>query len=322
MSKTRRFSQPVATTQQATQVLSQQRSAEDALHRLPLDHIEQDPGNPRHLGFDPRKGTEGIAADDPEREHKLAHLEAVRELAESIQEHGVIQPIQVYEHGERWRIAHGERRYWGAILADQERIPALVRPKPSRLRLHQFIENVQREDLRPDAYLRNVESLISEHEAVVGTPLEGGAGLARVIGRVERHGQRLWRILHTEDVREGIYRGSIPTLKDADQLIQRYPSENARATAIAYLAENGRLPDPPGPKSAETPAKGKRVGRPRKYVSLGRARRPETLRVVIEAVTRELELDEDLRDMDWQDLNEVQALWDRILKRVEGGKGK
>lgn len=77
--------------------------------------------------------------------------EALRELAESIRRHGLLQPIIVRRLPAGYQLLAGERRWRAARLAGVERVPALVRDEPEaadRLVLG-LIENLQREDLNP-----------------------------------------------------------------------------------------------------------------------------------------------------------------------------
>lgn len=76
--------------------------------------------------------------------------EAITELADSIKEHGVIQPIIVREIGNKYEIIAGERRYKASVLAGMEKIPAIVNNLDDRESAEiALIENVQRQDLTP-----------------------------------------------------------------------------------------------------------------------------------------------------------------------------
>lgn len=75
---------------------------------------------------------------------------ALRELAESIKEHGILQPIVVIAKGDKFEIVAGERRWRAAQIAGLDKIPALVRTLTNQHRLEiALIENLQREDLNP-----------------------------------------------------------------------------------------------------------------------------------------------------------------------------
>jgi len=85
--------------------------------------------------------------------------DALKELASSIREHGVIQPIIVHRIGTNYGLIAGERRWRASRLAGLKTIPALVKDATKRELIEQaLIENIQREDLNPleaaEAYKR------------------------------------------------------------------------------------------------------------------------------------------------------------------------
>jgi len=85
--------------------------------------------------------------DQPRREFDK---EAIKALANSIREHGVLQPIVVTKEGAKYKIVAGERRWRASKEAGKTTIPAIVRSLDSQKRLElSIIENAQREDLNP-----------------------------------------------------------------------------------------------------------------------------------------------------------------------------
>ncbi len=83
--------------------------------------------------------------DQPRKDFKLEELES---LANSIREHGVLQPIVVSKEGKKYKIVAGERRWRAAQIAELTTIPAIVRTLDAQNRLElSLIENVQRQDL-------------------------------------------------------------------------------------------------------------------------------------------------------------------------------
>jgi ParB family chromosome partitioning protein len=83
--------------------------------------------------------------EQPRRDFKQEQLEA---LADSIKEHGVLQPIVVTKEGDKYKIVAGERRWRASKIAGLEKIPAIIRTLDAQNRLEiSLIENVQREDL-------------------------------------------------------------------------------------------------------------------------------------------------------------------------------
>ncbi len=95
------------------------------------------------------------------------------ELAASIREHGVVQPLVVVPRGDSFEVVAGERRLRAARLAGLATVPVVVREKPSDRDMLELalVENLQREDLNPveeaEAYgrLREEFSLTQEQIA-------------------------------------------------------------------------------------------------------------------------------------------------------------
>ncbi|MBF0462222.1 MAG: ParB/RepB/Spo0J family partition protein [Magnetococcales bacterium] len=93
---------------------------------------------------------------------------ALEELAESIREQGVLQPILVRPLGgstDHYELIAGERRWRAAVLVGLEKIPALVRNLSDGESLEvAILENVQREDLNPVEAARGYDLLIREFD--------------------------------------------------------------------------------------------------------------------------------------------------------------
>jgi len=90
---------------------------------------------------------------------KVFNDEKMKELAASIKEQGVIQPVIVHRTGSGYQLIAGERRWRASRLAGLKTIPALVKEATKREFLEMaLIENIQREDLNPleaaEAYKR------------------------------------------------------------------------------------------------------------------------------------------------------------------------
>jgi len=89
--------------------------------------------------------------------------ERLAALAESIKQHGVVQPLIVQQDGDTYRIVAGERRWRAARLAGLETVPVIVRDLSDRQVMEvALIENLQREDLNPIEEAEAYEKLISE----------------------------------------------------------------------------------------------------------------------------------------------------------------
>lgn len=87
---------------------------------------------------------------NPNQPRKNFDPEKLQELAESIRQHGVIQPLVLKPEKDRYLIIAGERRYRAARMAGLKQVPAVVKEVSARELLQlSIIENVQREDLNP-----------------------------------------------------------------------------------------------------------------------------------------------------------------------------
>jgi ParB family chromosome partitioning protein len=95
-----------------------------------------------------------LIAPNPQQPRSSFDGEALRELAESIREHGIIQPLLVSRIGERGNVTYqliaGERRLLAARQAELKRVPVIVKEvTPQALLELALVENLQRQDLGP-----------------------------------------------------------------------------------------------------------------------------------------------------------------------------
>lgn len=108
-----------------------------------------------------------ISLVDPKRDQPRKHFdkEALEQLAASISENGLLQPILVREYGDgRYQIIAGERRFRACKLAGLSEIPAIVLERDDKnVAQIALIENVQREDLNPIEEALAYKSLAEEY---------------------------------------------------------------------------------------------------------------------------------------------------------------
>ncbi len=102
---------------------------------------------------------------DPRQPRKIFDEAELRNLADSIRENGLLQPVVVYRAGDpgRYRIIAGERRYRAAILAGKKTVPCLEMPPdfdPGLVDQLQLVENIQRADLHPIEAAEAIEAYI------------------------------------------------------------------------------------------------------------------------------------------------------------------
>jgi len=92
----------------------------------------------------------GDISPHPEQPRRHFDEELLTELAHSIAQHGVIQPIVLRPHKGKYQLVAGERRWRAAQRARLHDIPAIVRPFTNKETVEiALIENIQRQDLNP-----------------------------------------------------------------------------------------------------------------------------------------------------------------------------
>ncbi len=107
-----------------------------------------------------------ITEVEPNRDQPRKNFdqEALEELAESIKEYGLIQPIVVTKKDGYYGIVAGERRWRASKIAGLTEIPAIIREDNERINSEiSLIENMQREDLNPYEKALGVRTLIDNY---------------------------------------------------------------------------------------------------------------------------------------------------------------
>lgn len=151
--------------------------------QVPIEHVVRNPRNPRRT-FDEAE---------------------LQELASSIRQHGIVQPVVVRTiAGGQYEIIAGERRWRAAQLAGFAEIPVIVRDVDDRTALElAIVENVQRSDLNPLEEALGYEQLIAEHGYTQND-------LGEIIGKSRSHVANSLRLLKLPgEVRDMLASGSL-----------------------------------------------------------------------------------------------------------------
>lgn len=129
---------------------------------------------------------------------------AIEELAASIREHGIIQPIVVRKNGKKYEIVAGERRYRAAKNAGLTEVPVIVKDFDEQQMMEvAILENLQREDLTPIEEAEAYNSLIVKLKFTQDD-------LAKRLGKSRPHIANLIRLLQLpEDIRELVNNGKL-----------------------------------------------------------------------------------------------------------------
>jgi ParB family chromosome partitioning protein len=238
-------------------------SGRSAVQMLAVASIEPHPGQPRrHFDED-----------------------ALSELAASIASRGLIQPIVVRPHGERYQIVAGERRWRAAQKARLHEIPVLVREFDDTETLEiALVENIQRQDLNAieeaEAYKRLLDEYGHTQEA-----------LGRLVHKSRSHIANLLRLLDLpQRVRQMVVTGDL-----------------TMGHARALVASND-----PEALAEEVVRRGLSVRDTEKLVSTGRPRTPRAGAIEPKGASADIEALE-------RQLGDILGLRVKITHRVGGG---
>lgn len=162
--------------------------------------------------------------------------EALNELAQSIHENGLIQPITVRKSEDGYEIVAGERRYRACLLAGFKEIPAyIMSPTEEQAAQMALVENVQRENL----------SAIEEAKSYIQIMRQAGITqeeVAKKIGKSQSAVANKIRLLNLpEDIQQGVIDGKI-TERHARALLN-VPEEKINTVYEKVLKEGWNVKD-------------------------------------------------------------------------------
>lgn len=211
---------------------------------VPIEFVTRNPRNPRRM---------------------FSEVE-LEDLAQSIKEHGVVQPIVVRPapgEPDRFELIAGERRWRASQRAGVDTIPVIIRDVDDRVALEiAIVENVQRADLNAVEEAMGYQQLIDNHDYTQND-------LAQVIGKSRSHVANTLRLLKLpQRVQDFISDGalsagharSLITMDDPTALAERVVKEGLSVRQVEALsqARNGGEPKPgkntPIEKDADTKA--------------------------------------------------------------------
>lgn len=137
-----------------------------------------------------------VAAIDANREQPRQDFdeEKLRELTDSIREHGILQPLVLRESGHgRYELIMGERRLRAAKAAGLQKVPAILREAADEAMAElALIENIQREDLSPLEEAAALQTMLREHG-------HNQESLAKAIGKSRSYVANSLRLLTLEE---------------------------------------------------------------------------------------------------------------------------
>lgn len=163
---------------------------------------------------------------------KIFNEDALNELAASIKENGVIQPIIVQKKGDGYIIVAGERRWRAARIAGLKVIPAIVRELTDQQTLEQaLIENLQREDLNPLEEAFAMDNLLKSHKM-------SQEQLAKKLGKPRATIANTVRLVNIDESLQDYIRNGDLSAGHAKAILSLKSSEDQRKVAEVILAKD------------------------------------------------------------------------------------
>lgn len=158
--------------------------------------------------------------------------DALQELADSIKENGVIQPIIVQKKGTGYRIVAGERRWRASRLAGLKLIPAIVRELTDQQTMEQaLIENLQREDLNPLEEAYAMQNLLKTHKL-------SQEQLAKRLGKPRATVANTVRLINIDESLQDFIRNGDLSAGHAKALLSLKNPEDQRKAADVIIAKD------------------------------------------------------------------------------------
>lgn len=160
--------------------------------------------------------------------------DALAGLAESIKQHGIVQPLVVTPHGSgKYQIVAGERRWRAAQLAKLARVPALVRTTKELERLElAIVENVQRVDLSPLETAVSIERLHQQFSMTY-------EAIAKRLGKASSTVNNVVRLLQLPEAAREALQSKTITEGHARAILALKDSPEHQATLLASTVRHG-----------------------------------------------------------------------------------
>ena len=175
-----------------------------------------------------------LLIDEIENVRKSYDQDGIKQLAASIKEKGLLQPVILNERGTRYGIQAGHRRVLAFRSLQRDTIPSIIRPSAEYLAEIQLIENIQREDLSPSDLELAVKALVQRHESqdkVAEILMKSKQWVSNVLA-ASRVRENLGHTLENQGVKDSIPSGHLTDIAALPA------AEQAQATKEA-LAEGG-----------------------------------------------------------------------------------
>lgn len=210
-----------------------------------------------------------IAQVKPNPNQPRTHFDesALTELAESIRENGVLQPLLVRKKGQNYEIIAGERRYQASKLAGLDEVPVIIKDVDDQKMMElALIENLQRSDLNPIEEAKGYQQLIKKSKMTQ-------EALAKAVSKSRSSITNSLRLLDLpEEVQQFLFEGkmtagharailAVPFEEQRIKLAEKVVAEQLSVRATENLAPLFSVGDEPKPARPVTPQSYKKAAR-------------------------------------------------------------
>ena len=169
---------------------------------------------------------------NPYQPRRIFDEEMLQELAASIKEYGIVQPLVVRKKGKRYELVAGERRLRAAKLAGLDKVPAVIKEyDDSQMMEIALVENIQRHDLNPIEEAQGLRRLLEEFKLTQEQ-------VASKVGRSRVAVTNILRMLNLpEAIQKQIVDGAL-TMGQAKMLLG-LPGEELQCQVAQQIVANG-----------------------------------------------------------------------------------
>lgn len=201
-----------------------------------------------------------ITQIEPNRKQprKRFNEDALQELAESIKQFGVLQPLVVQKRKDHYEIIAGERRWRASKLAGLKEIPVIIKEYTEQQIVEvSLIENIQREDLNPieeaQAYKRLLEEFHLKQDELADRVSKSRTAVTNSV-RLLKLSEQVQQMLIDEMITSGHARALITVENPEEQynLAQRIFDEKLSVREVEKLIKNMKKPVKPKKVDDET----------------------------------------------------------------------
>lgn len=308
-------------------------AGELSIEVLSLDKIELDPENKRDMVLTLSDALNGISKDDPEYDRKNSDWKSLESLAKTIKDDQLINPIFVYRFGNKCRLIAGERRTLASAIAGKKEIIARIastRPVGTKLRVLQWIENNERQNLGLAERISSLESIIEayflEHSDNKKEKITANI-LSELTGMSLTQSKRYNLILQSDElIKNAVLQGKIENIKLIELICSEETEDNR--TLLLNAAISGQSFEKILLLKNELKA-GKIVSqrspvRKKEGVSLGKVS-PNVIRVICDAIISSESVDQSsvnqintvVARANWNDVGSISRAFKQIAVILE-----